>query len=1215
MRNSWPLTTINQLLVFLVSLSHFLFLISHFSFPMATTTAIRAGRAFVELFADDSALVRTLRRAENHVKRFGENIKAIGRRLTMFGFAASLPFAAAMKTYAEFDDIMRAVKATTGAVGMEFEMLTEKAKFLGRTTSFTASQIAESMLELGRAGFAPKEIDSSITGILDLARATKTDLAQTTLIASSALRSFNLPAEEMTRICDVMVMSANNSAQTLEDLGLAMAYCAPIAEKYGLSLEQTSKAIGALSNYGIKASQAGTTFRRILVNLADKNIQRRLKGLGVSVQDVKTGKMRDVAAVLKDLGVATQKMAKNKKLTLFKEIFGVWALAGGASLTTAEFDRLYDSIDDAGGIARRTAKEMDLGLAGSLRMLWSAVEAVAIAIGEALNPVLQPLVDWMTRACSGLVVFITNNKQLVVTIVKTIAAITGIGLALVTVGSGFIVLAKTVGIIATSIAKIAGVFLLAFNILQGCLSVVLFTGNAFVSVFTGIAAAISTVAVGIASGFQTAFLVLTRLGSIALAVSGVIIRSMMLLGTSVLGAFGLIGRGVALLVPMVASVLSTSFSLLTGIITGTVSLIASAIMSVLPVLGTGLAAMGAVCSFAWTVIAAGIASAFSSISTVIYFAFLSVGASIVTFLNGLLTTVGSVVASALTPVLTALTGFCTTLVTTFVSMLGSLLTAIGTFISSVVTTMVTWLVVQFASCVGMTAAFLGHLIAAVGAAVAGILASLAPILVVLATIAAAVAAASLLIASFGKIASAIGAIFIKLVRIIGSCLSAVLGTIVALGTPIVGKLIDVFQWIMSGAWGLLGQLGAMLSTAVGQVISTVQNLLSTAWDGVVASFTSAVNLLDEIIASLGTFFLNVFADIGTAVNWLRERFGHLCSFAIETYNAIVTALGNGDIEAAIQVIWASIKLIWVQGSNAILTTWYWLVETLQTAWATCVYKISELLTSAWYGVQQFWTETVYTMATVWAEFSHGVVSAWKKAEESIAQGIGWIIAKMQGLDPNEMANIIAEDYNRQTRERDTQKSQRLNEIQTSRDKRQKILEAEKQGTLDILKSDFEQSAGVRDAAYQAKLAAQQQELDAAKAAYDEAINRVKNPPPALDENAPALGDRLKRQAEELMRGLDFNFGEKVSVTGSFSAAAIASMGATSTMDRVANATEQSEKHLAKIANKEEKAKPAATPKKENQAAEPDDKDAAVAELKIHTRLLRDLSVKGGGVFV
>ncbi len=289
---------------------------------MAGASAVRAGRAFVELFADDSMLIRTLRRAEARVVKFGENIKAIGRRLTTLGLAAGVPFAASMKVFASFDDQMRAVKAVTGATGKEFDDLTAKAKFLGRTTSFTASQVASAMLELGRAGFAPKEIDEAIPSILNLARATGTELATSAEICANTLRSFELPATEMVRVSDVMVAAANNSAQTLEELGESMSYCAPIASEYGLSLEQTAKALGALANYGIKGSQSGTTLRRVLTNLADPKIQKQLRNIGVSVVDQDTGKMREVSEVLRDVGAATQSMPKDQKLGFFKQMFG-----------------------------------------------------------------------------------------------------------------------------------------------------------------------------------------------------------------------------------------------------------------------------------------------------------------------------------------------------------------------------------------------------------------------------------------------------------------------------------------------------------------------------------------------------------------------------------------------------------------------------------------------------------------------------------------------------------------------------------------------------------------------------------------------------------------------------------------------------------------------------------------------------------------------------
>ncbi len=57
-------------------------------------------------------------------------------------------------------------------------------------------------------------------------------------------------------------------------------------------------------------------------------------------------------------------------------------------------------------------------------------------------------------------------------------------------------------------------------------------------------------------------------------------------------------------------------------------------------------------------------------------------------------------------------------------------------------------------------------------------------------------------------------------------------------------------------------------------------------------------------------------------------------------------------------------------------------------------------------MQEFWTETVYTMQTLWIGFSSTVVSAWKKAEESIAQGIGYI---------NGDENIVAKELKQHTR--------------------------------------------------------------------------------------------------------------------------------------------------------------------------------------------------------
>ena len=144
--------------------------------------------------------------------------------------------------FAGFDARTRQVRAVTGAPEAHFQSLREEAKRLGRTTSFTAGQVAEAMTELGRAGFKPEAILSSTEAVLALARATSTELPRATEIAGAALRGFALPVDQMARVTDVLTATANGSAQTLDDLAEAMKPVAPIAVQAGRSIEETAAA-------------------------------------------------------------------------------------------------------------------------------------------------------------------------------------------------------------------------------------------------------------------------------------------------------------------------------------------------------------------------------------------------------------------------------------------------------------------------------------------------------------------------------------------------------------------------------------------------------------------------------------------------------------------------------------------------------------------------------------------------------------------------------------------------------------------------------------------------------------------------------------------------------------------------------------------------------------------------------------------------------------
>jgi len=410
---------------------------------MANVGGIRAGRAYVELYADASKLHRSLKAAESRLKSFGDSASSIGAQFMGLGVAASLPIAAAVRGFAAFDDQMRAVQAVSGSTAEEFAMLTERAKELGRTTSFTAAEVANAMAELGRAGFKAPQIDAAIDSVMNLSRATQTEIPLATEIAGNALRAFNLDASEMERVCDVMTATANNSSQTLEDLGEAFKFVAPIAADAGLSIEDASKIVGTLANFGIKGSLAGTAFKNIQLKMADPDIQKRYKELGIDVVDAADGSLRNMADVLRDLGAATASMPNAEKLATYKDLFSMYGLSGGIKLTSANFTEMYDAIDNAQGVAAETAATMDSGIGGSFRSLESAVEGVAHAIGEALTPKITELAGTLIQVAGETTAWIKENEDTVETVASVAAGVALFGGSLLAVGTAAKVAAST----------------------------------------------------------------------------------------------------------------------------------------------------------------------------------------------------------------------------------------------------------------------------------------------------------------------------------------------------------------------------------------------------------------------------------------------------------------------------------------------------------------------------------------------------------------------------------------------------------------------------------------------------------------------------------------------------------------------------------------------------------------------------------------------------
>jgi TP901 family phage tail tape measure protein len=454
-----------------------------------SSSAVRMGRAFVEIGADPKKLFSALNKINAQIGKVGRSMTSIGTKLSAVGASIAAPLALATRTFATFDDAIRATAAVTGATGTALQSLNDTARKLGETTSFTAVQVANLMTELGRAGFSPDQINVMTGAVLDLARATGTDATLASGIMAAAIRQFSLGAGDAARVADVLTKAANATFNTVEGLGESLKYAGPVAQSLGMSLEDTVAVLGVLGNVGIQGAEAGTALRRLSVIAAGSG-EKLQELFGVSNQDA-AGNLKPMIQVLDEINTATANMPVAERTAKMAEAFGLLGItsANVLSQTAGGVRGLAEELQNAEGTAARTAQQMDAGLGGAMRIAMSAIEGTALSIGDALAPAMTAIVQQITALAGGFTKFVKENQALIVTIAQVAAGAVAAGVALMATGAAVSLLSGVLG----GVLAVSGTVVAAF---AGIASVVLSLGMTFVG---AVASVISYGAVSIAT--------------------------------------------------------------------------------------------------------------------------------------------------------------------------------------------------------------------------------------------------------------------------------------------------------------------------------------------------------------------------------------------------------------------------------------------------------------------------------------------------------------------------------------------------------------------------------------------------------------------------------------------------------------------------------------------------------------------------------------------
>ncbi len=421
--------------------------------------SIRAGSAYVELFTEQSRYIRGLKSAERRLTRFGQHAQRVGRSMMIAGGLMAAPLVLATRLGANFEDQMLAVRAATHATVEEYEHLKKVARELAGIRPFTPIEVAETALRLGRAGFDPAEIEASLEPVMDLARATGTDLVEATEIAAVTMRAMRLRATEMTRVVDVLTTAANGSAQQLTDLGESMKFMAPIGFEAGQSIESVALAAAMLATLGIKGSMAGTGYRRMVASFAEPETLKAIKSLGVEIEHMVDGakKVRPMVDIMVDLGKATEHLSSLERLALFRELFDLRAMSAGLSLTQGASDvfvTLLKRMKDVSGAAREAAEIQESGLGGAFRLVKSAAQEAAIAIADTYSDALKGASKHIAEMIINISKWVDKNQELVTGYAMTTAAIIAAGAAIFSLGLAASIAGAMLGGIATLLSTL-----------------------------------------------------------------------------------------------------------------------------------------------------------------------------------------------------------------------------------------------------------------------------------------------------------------------------------------------------------------------------------------------------------------------------------------------------------------------------------------------------------------------------------------------------------------------------------------------------------------------------------------------------------------------------------------------------------------------------------------------------------------------------------------
>lgn len=320
----------------------------------------------------------------------------------------------AIKVGSDFEASMSEVQAISGATSSDLEKMSSKAKELGASSKYSATEASQAFKYMALAGWDTSKSISAIDGVMNLAAASGMELAKASDMVTDYLSAFGMEASQASYMADMLAYAQGNSNTTAEQLGEAYKNCAANMSAAGQDIETTTAMLEALANQGSKSSEAGTKVTAMMRDLTAKMDDGKI-AIGdtmVTVMDA-NGNFRDMTDILADVDAATQGMGDAQKAAALASTFTSDSIAGLNMILNEGVDKIANyevQLRNSNGTAEAMANTMQDNLQGKITNAGSALEGLGIAAYNYISGPAGKVIDLAAGMFRGLTDLITPAK-------------------------------------------------------------------------------------------------------------------------------------------------------------------------------------------------------------------------------------------------------------------------------------------------------------------------------------------------------------------------------------------------------------------------------------------------------------------------------------------------------------------------------------------------------------------------------------------------------------------------------------------------------------------------------------------------------------------------------------------------------------------------------------------------------------------------------------